>query len=123
MDERGFLRVTGRLKDMILRGGENIYPAEIEARLMEHPAVVQAAVFGMPDSKWGEIAAGVIVPRADGEPLSVATLVEYCRRELAPHKTPVAWFISQALPLTSSGKVQKFRLRELARDGALLPLQ
>ena len=119
MDCRGFLRVTGRLKDMIIRGGENVYPAEIEACLMTHPSVVQAAVFGMPDPKWGEVVAAAVLLRPVVETDPAGALAEHCARTLARHKIPTSWFSSSGLPLTASGKVQKFRLREMAQSGEL----
>lgn len=122
LDVRGYLRVTGRLKDMIIRGGENLFPAEIEGRLMEHPAIVSAAVFGMPDAKWGEVVAAAVQLRAGAEPPSSADLMAHCRQTLAPQKAPTVWFQCQSLPLTASGKVQKFRLRELAVEGQMAHL-
>ncbi|AMR80709.1 AMP-binding protein [Cupriavidus nantongensis] len=118
MDERGYLRVTGRLKDMIIRGGENIYPAEVEARLIEHPAVAMAAVFGLPDEKWGEVVAVAIRLREGGKPEPDA-LRDFLRLQLAPHKIPTRWFCCSEFPMTGSGKIQKFRLRELAEAGGL----
>ncbi|ULX50864.1 long-chain fatty acid--CoA ligase [Cupriavidus taiwanensis] len=118
MDERGYLRVTGRLKDMIIRGGENIYPAEVEARLIEHPAVAMAAVFGLPDEKWGEVVAVAIRFREGGIPEQDA-LRQFLRLQLASHKVPTRWFRCSEFPMTGSGKVQKFRLRELAQAGSL----
>ncbi|MEO6293462.1 MAG: AMP-binding protein [Burkholderiaceae bacterium] len=122
MDSRGYLRVTGRLKDMIIRGGENIYPAELEACLMEHPAVAGVAVFGIPDAKWGEIVAAA-VQLSESHPLPGSdALRDHCRSRLAPHKSPILWFQCSAFPLTDSGKVQKFRLRELASRSELAEL-
>jgi fatty-acyl-CoA synthase/long-chain acyl-CoA synthetase len=123
MDPRGYMRVTGRLKDMIIRGGENVYPAEIEARLMEHPAVTMAAVFGIPDAKWGEIVGVAVQFRTSVQRPSIDALRDHCRTTLAPHKLPSAWFDCDAFPLTASGKVQKFRLRELAQTNLLSRLE
>ena len=113
MDERGYITLTGRLKDLIISGGENIAPAEVESRLVEHSAVAQAAVVGVPHEKWGETVAAVLVVRGERRP---AELVESVRRQLgqrlAPFKVPKRWFITDALPLTASGKVQKFVLRD-----------
>ncbi|MQA13196.1 MAG: AMP-binding protein [Pseudonocardiaceae bacterium] len=120
MDERGYLRITGRLKDMIIRGGENIYPVEIEEELFTHPQVSGIAVLGLPDPTWGEIVAAVVVPAGSGPPPTSADLHRHCRERLAPHKTPVRWFRAEELPLTGSGKIQKFRIREQI-DAATLP--
>ena len=118
LDERGYLRVTGRLKDMIIRGGENIYPVEIEACLLQHPDVTDVAVFGAPDEKWGEVVAAVVrlSPNASG---CAEKLIEHCRGAMAHHKSPTLWFTCDQFPLTASGKVQKFRLREALAAGAL----
>ena len=122
MDSRGYVRVTGRLKDMIIRGGENIYPAELEACLMEHPAIAMAVVFGKPDPKWGEtICAAVKFRDGTGYP-GFEELRDHCRTKMAPHKTPVHWFTCDGFPMTGSGKVQKFRLRELCEAGDLREL-
>lgn len=119
MDGRGHIRITGRISDMIIRGGENIYPAEIEAVLLQHPALAQVAVFGMTDARWGEVVAAAVQP-VHGQALpTVATLHDHCRTLLSPQKTPSAWFHVTAFPLTSSGKVQKFMLVEWADAGAL----
>jgi fatty-acyl-CoA synthase len=119
MDGRGFLRVTGRVKDMIIRGGMNLYPAEIEAALMDHPAVETAAVIGVPDARWGEQVAAVLRLRPAHPRPSVAELTEYMRGQLAPHKTPVFWSFVDDLPMTPTGKTQKYVLREQAAAGTL----
>jgi acyl-CoA synthetase (AMP-forming)/AMP-acid ligase II len=111
VDERGYYRIGGRLKDMIIRGGANIYPREIEQVLFEHPDVADAAVVGVPDEVWGEQVAAFIRPAAGCAPDSDA-LFAYCRERLAPYKTPRHWTFVDAFPLTGSGKVQKFLLRE-----------
>jgi fatty-acyl-CoA synthase len=111
MDERGYVRITGRVKDMLIRGGENIFPAEIENVLMTHPGVAEVAVAGVPDSYWGEVAVAFVRVRAGAE-LERADLVEHVRRELAAPKTPAQWVVLEAFPLTGSGKIQKFVLRE-----------
>jgi fatty-acyl-CoA synthase len=110
MDIRGYLRVTGRVKDMIIRGGENLFPAEIENVLLEHPAVAEVAVVGVPDERWGEIA--VCFLRITGAAPSRDELIAHCRRELAAPKTPAHWIQVNGFPLTASGKIQKFVLRE-----------
>lgn len=119
LDSRGYLRITGRLSDMIIRGGENLYPAEIEAALTRHPAVAEAAVFGLPDDHWGEIAAAAIRLRPQADQTDAADLKSHCRNLLSPQKTPSDWFVVEAMPLTPSGKVQKFTLRDDASAGRL----
>lgn len=106
------------MKDMIIRGGENIYPVEIEACLLQHPDVTDVAVFGAPDEKWGEVVAAVVrlSPNASG---CAEKLIEHCRGAMAHHKSPTLWFTCDQFPLTASGKVQKFRLREALAAGAL----
>lgn len=122
MDERGYCRVTGRLKDMIIRGGENIYPVQVEGVLMKHPAVADVAVFGMADEHWGEQVAAAIRFKSGVDVCPAEELRQFCRQHIAPHKTPEHWFICEAFPLTGSGKVQKFRLKELVRDQQLSTL-
>ena len=112
MDERGYTTITGRLKDMIIRGGENIYPREIEELLFEHPKVAEVAVVGLPDAKWGEIVGAFVRDADPKDPVTDAELHSYCREHLAPHKTPKVWLHVEAFPLTPSGKIQKFVLRE-----------
>ncbi len=111
MDERGYCRIGGRLKDMIIRGGENIYPREIERVLFEHEDVADVAVLGVPDERWGEQVAAFVRP-APGRTPDPKVLLAYCRDRLAPHKTPRHWRVVDAFPLTPSGKVQKYKLRE-----------
>jgi fatty-acyl-CoA synthase len=109
MDDQGFVRVTGRVKDMIIRGGENHFPAEIEAVLVTHPDVAQVAVVGLPDEKWGEVIAAFIL--SDNVP-DVEQLRTHCRAIMSPQKTPSVWVHVSDFPLTGSGKVQKFAIRE-----------
>jgi acyl-CoA synthetase (AMP-forming)/AMP-acid ligase II len=111
MDDRGYCSIAGRLKDMIIRGGENIYSREIEQVLFGHPAVADVAVVGVPDAKWGEQVAAFVRP-APGQMPDPDELFAYCREHLAPHKTPRYWTVLEEFPLTASGKVQKFVLRE-----------
>ena len=111
MDARGYFRIGGRLKDMIIRGGENIYPREIEHVLFEHEDVADVAVLGVPDELWGEQVAAFIRP-APGRTPDPEQLFAHCRQRLAPHKTPRHWAIVERFPLTPSGKVQKYILRE-----------
>lgn len=111
MDDAGNLRVVGRTKEMIIRGGENIFPPEIEKVLAEHPSIAEAAVVGVPDEHWGEqVAAFVrVTPGAELDP---AGLTEFTKERLAGAKCPRFWEVVDAFPLTASGKVQKFALRE-----------
>jgi acyl-CoA synthetase (AMP-forming)/AMP-acid ligase II len=118
MDERGFLRVTGRLKDMIIRGGLNIYPREIEELLSAHPAVADVAVVGVPDETWGEQIAAVVQLRK-GASATAEDLREFCKDQMSTHKAPSRWVFVDRLPLTPTGKVQKFLLREQLASGEL----
>jgi fatty-acyl-CoA synthase len=121
MDARGRVRVTGRVKEMIIRGGENLFPAEIENILLEHPGVAEAAIVGVPDDRWGEIVVAFL-RRAPSAALSKAALVAHCRAHLAPFKTPAHWVEVHDWPLTGSGKIQKFVLRERFMSGEWAPL-
>jgi acyl-CoA synthetase (AMP-forming)/AMP-acid ligase II len=111
LDARGYLRIQGRIKDMIIRGGENIYPREVEDVLFDHPAVAEAVVIGVPDSEWGEVVAACVRP-VPGQPAPAPEeLRTFCRERLAPYKTPLHWIFVDAFPMTPSGKIQKFKLR------------
>ncbi|MFK7830766.1 MAG: AMP-binding protein [Congregibacter sp.] len=111
MDERGYCRIEGRLKDMIIRGGENIYPREVEELLFQHESVGEVAVVGVPDARMGEEIAA-FVRAAPGAILDKDTLFAYLREHLSPQKTPRHWHEVNEYPLTGSGKIQKFALRE-----------
>jgi fatty-acyl-CoA synthase len=111
IDERGNCRIAGRLKEMIIRGGENIYPREIETLLARHPRVAEVAVVGVADRFWGEEVAAVVRPKT-GEPPTEAQLIEHCRRHLAPFKIPSRWVFVESFPLTASGKIRKQVLSE-----------
>jgi fatty-acyl-CoA synthase len=112
MDEDGYVRITGRLKDMIIRGGENIYPAEIEAWLFEHPKIAQAAVFGVADEKLGERVVAWVQLHG-GEKASEQELKDYCAEGLAHFKVPETIRLVDDFPMTVTGKLQKFRMREI----------
>jgi fatty-acyl-CoA synthase len=116
MDERGYVKITGRLKEMIIRGGENLFPAEIENTLLEHPAIAEVAVVGIPDPKWGEIV-GCFVRPVDATEPKIAELIAHCRQHLSPVKTPTKWMFVEEWPLTGSGKIQKFKLLENFEQG------
>ena len=120
MDERGHCRIEGRLKDMIIRGGENIFPCEIEQRLFIHPGVGDVAVVGIPDEKWGEQVCAFVRCAPDAEP-SCAELDSHVRAELAAYKAPRIWVFVDDFPMTPSGKVQKFVLRDRLLSGELQP--
>lgn len=117
MDERGYCRIVGRLKDMIIRGGENLYPAEIEEVLYRHPAVAEVAVVGLPDEHWGEVVGAFIRPRDPNAPPTVAELRPHVRAQLSPQKTPTRWYAVDGYPLTGPGKIQKFAIREAWERG------
>jgi HIP---CoA ligase len=116
MDERGYLRITDRKKDMFIVGGFNAYPAEIENALLRHPAVAQAAVVGAPDERLGEVGVAFVVPRI-GETADPAQIISWARDEMANYKVPRRVEIVDALPMNASGKVLKFELRERAAKG------
>ncbi len=111
MDDRGYLRMAGRLKEMIVSGGENIFPVEIETALLEHPDVTQVAVVGIPDRRWGEAAVAVIVPTPTRTPDPPA-LEAFLRDTMAAFKVPRRWVFVEELPRTASGKVQKHLVRD-----------
>ena len=111
MDARGYCRVTGRLKDMVIRGGENLFPAEIESALIEHPSVTEVAVIGVPDPRMGEELVAFIRVAGDVKP-DIDVLRQHVRQRLAAPKTPRYWVFLPEFPLTGSGKIQKFVLRE-----------
>lgn len=111
IDDAGYLRVQGRLRDMIIRGGENVYPREIEDVLVTHPDVADAAVVGLPDREWGEIVGVFVRPRPGTRP-SGEDLARHCRERLAGFKVPRIWRFVDSYPQTASGKIQKFALRD-----------
>jgi fatty-acyl-CoA synthase len=115
LEATGHLRIVGRIKDMVIRGGENIYPAEIEDLLMSHPEVSQAQVVGVPDPVMGEEAFAFVVARSAGA-VDEAALRAFCASQISRHKVPRYFMFADALPLTASGKVKKFELRELAKS-------
>jgi long-chain acyl-CoA synthetase len=110
MDARGFLTLLDRAKDLVISGGSNIYPREIEDVLLDHPAVAEAAVIGVPDAEWGESLMALIVPAA-GASVDPGTLEELCLRRIARFKRPKHWRIVDQLPKNSAGKVLKRDLR------------
>jgi fatty-acyl-CoA synthase len=113
-DAEGFYRIKGRIKDMVISGGENVYPAEIEDVLAAHPAVVEAAVVGVPDERWGEVCVAFVVLSAEADEDELA---EHCRERLARYKVPKSFHVIDALPRNSMGKLQKSELALPARSG------
>ncbi|KAA0018761.1 AMP-binding protein [Salinicola corii] len=111
MDDDGFVAITGRIKDMIIRGGENLYPREIEEFLYTHPAISDAQVFGVPDHRYGE-AVAVWVRLVEGAELDEEAIRDYCRDRIDHHKIPRYVRFVDEFPMTVSGKVQKFRMRQ-----------
>jgi acyl-CoA synthetase (AMP-forming)/AMP-acid ligase II len=115
-DEEGFYFICDRKKDMIISGGMNVYPAEVEAALEQHPAIYEAAVFGIPSDEWGESVHAVVVPRP-GERLGEAEVVAFAREHLAGYKIPRSVSFAEELPRTGSGKILKRTLREPFWEG------
>ena len=111
MDEEGYVFITGRTKDLIIRGGENIAPGEIEAVLEQHPAVAEAAVIGVPDVEWGEEVKAVIVARGGQKP-STEELTAFVKERLASYKAPKHYAFVDELPRNYLGKVLKTDLRK-----------
>ena len=122
MDEAGYLKIVGRSKDMIIRGGENIYPREIEEFLFTHPAVADVQVIGIPDSKYGEEVAAWVKLHPD-QALTAEALAEYCKGRIAHFKVPRHFRFVEEFPMTVTGKVQKFRMRELMQAELAPPLR
>jgi len=112
-DENGYYKITGRIKDMIIRGGENIYPKEIEELLYTHPLVRDVQVVGVPSREYGEEVAAFVIGR-EGEALSADEIKEFVRSRAARHKTPKYVLFVDGFPMTASGKIQKYKLRDLA---------
>jgi fatty-acyl-CoA synthase len=113
MNAQGYLNIVGRLKDMVIRGGENLFPREIEEFLIRHPKVADVQVMGVPDAFFGEELLAVVIPKA-GEPLTEQELRDYCKGQISHQKVPRYFQFVESYPLTASGKVQKFVLREQA---------
>jgi acyl-CoA synthetase (AMP-forming)/AMP-acid ligase II len=109
MDEDGFVYITGRLKEIIITGGENVSPEEIEAVLARHPAVAEVAVFGAPHERWGEQVTAAVIARG---PVTCDELREFARPHLAVFKLPREVVVVDALPKTSAGKVKRREVRE-----------
>jgi fatty-acyl-CoA synthase len=115
MDEEGYVYIVDRKKDMIVSGGENIYPREIEELLYHHPKIQDGAVIGIPDPMWGESVKAFVVLK-NGEPMKEEEVIEYCKSHLASYKKPKTVEFMESLPRNPSGKVLKTLLREQSRD-------
>jgi fatty-acyl-CoA synthase len=113
MDDEGYLRIVGRIKDMLIRGGENIYPREVEEFLVTIPGVSDAYVIGVPSDRYGEEVMAWVKLR-DGVALGAEQLAAACRGRIATYKIPRYWKLVDGFPMTVTGKVQKFRMREIA---------
>jgi fatty-acyl-CoA synthase len=113
MDEDGYFTITGRADDMIIRGGENIYPREIEECLYTHPGISDVQVYGVPDEKYGEKVAAAVIKKKDAS-LTDEDVKEYCRENIAHYKVPEYVDFVEEYPMTASGKIQKYKLREAA---------
>jgi fatty-acyl-CoA synthase len=113
MDADGYVKIVGRIKDMIIRGGENVYPREVEEFLYTHPEIEDAQVIGVPSEKYGEEVMAWIKPRA-GAALDAVKLAGFCQGRIATFKIPKYWKVVDAFPMTVTGKIQKFRMREMA---------
>jgi len=110
-DAEGFFYIVDRKKDMIISGGENVYPAEVEDCLYQHPGVAEAAVIGLPDSRWGEVVLAIVVIKP-GTSVTEQDVLEHTRGRLARYKQPRRVEFVEALPRNPAGKVLKFELRE-----------
>jgi len=114
LDERGYLFLTDRKSDMIISGGENVYPNEVENAVYTHPAVLECSVVGAPDERWGEIVHAVVVHRA-GVVIAPEEIIEHCRQTLAGYKCPKRVTFLDSLPKTAVGKVSRKNVKELVR--------
>ena len=112
VDENGYFKVTGRIKDMIIRGGENIYPRELEEFLYKNPKVMNVQVIGNADKKYGEQVLAAIQLKAN-QTASVEEFIEFCKGKIARHKIPKYWEFVDSYPMTASGKIQKFKMKEM----------
>jgi fatty-acyl-CoA synthase len=113
-DGDGYYYIVGRAKDMYISGGSNVYPAEVENVLAEHPDVLEAAVIGVPDERWGETGEAYLLLRPGRAAPSDADLTQFVRSRLAPYKAPRRFVVVAEFPRTAAGKVQKHRLKDLA---------
>jgi fatty-acyl-CoA synthase len=121
MDADGYVNIVGRIKDMVIRGGENVYPREVEEFLYTHPDVSDVQVIGVPDEKYGEELMAWIIVRPGAEPLTVEQVRDFCQGRLAHYKIPRYVHIVDGFPMTVTGKIRKVEMRERSVD--LLGLQ
>jgi fatty-acyl-CoA synthase len=113
MDAEGYVNIVGRIKDMIVRGGEKIYPRELEEFLHTHPAIAEAQVIGVPSAKYGEEVMAWVRART-GATVTADELTAFCTGKIATFKIPRYWKVADEFPMTVTGKIQKFRMREVA---------
>ena len=111
MDEDGYVKVVGRSKDMVIRGGENIYPVEIENYLYRHPKIRDVQVVGIPDKRYGEVLAALIIPK-EPDCLTEDEVKEFCRNNIAHYKVPTYYRFVNEYPMTITGKIQKYKIIE-----------
>jgi len=114
MDDEGYVQIVGRIKDMVIRGGENIYPKEIEEFFYTHPAIEEVQVTGIPDDKYGEELIAWVKLRSDAEPVKADDLQEFCKGKIAHFKIPRNYKFVDEFPMTVTGKIQKFKMREVS---------
>nr|WP_319993780.1 AMP-binding protein [Micromonospora sp. DR5-3] len=117
MRDDGYLTIVGRIKDMIIRGGENVYPREIEEFLYRHPKIADVQVVGVPDERYGEEVLACVILRDGYDNLTVEEVAEFCRDRLAHYKVPRYVRVMDAFPMTVSGKVRKVELRRVGVAG------
>jgi fatty-acyl-CoA synthase len=115
MDDEGYVNIVGRSKDMVIRGGENVYPREVEEFLYGHPGIADVQVIGVPDTRYGEELMAWIIPRGDAS-LDADAVREFCQGRIAHYKIPRYVKLVDAFPMTVTGKVQKFKMRDQAID-------
>ena len=115
IDGEGYCNIVGRIKDMVIRGGENVYPREIEEFLYTHPDIADVQVIGVPDARYGEELMAWVIPRA-GASLTEDEVRDFCRGQIAHYKIPRYVKVVDSFPMTVTGKVQKFKMRETAID-------
>jgi fatty-acyl-CoA synthase len=116
MDGDGYVNITGRIKDMVIRGGENVYPREIEEFLYTHPDILDAQVIGVPDERYGEELMAWVRLRPGAEPLTAESLRAFCAGRLARYKIPRYVHVVDEFPMTVTGKVRKAEMRERSVD-------
>jgi fatty-acyl-CoA synthase len=116
MDAEGYVNIAGRIKDIVIRGGENVYPREVEEYIYTHPDIADVQVIGVPDQKYGEELMAWIVMRPAAEPLTSEQVREFCSGRLAHYKIPRYVHIVDGFPMTITGKIRKVEMRERAVD-------